>query len=191
MKTKSIYLVAFLLMSAVATFGNNLPKAEVAVVPSKGSEVFKVIYKAEAANKVKVNLYNSKSELIFSEIMGTTAGFILPLNFTKLNFGEYKLELIDATGKRTENISYQPAKTVQNIRISKLGTSNDKFLVSVMSATNEKVTVRIFDHFNNLLHNEVTSVSGAFAQVYTVKNLSGTCTFEVSDAEGRIKTVQF
>ena len=64
-------------------------------------------------------------------------------------------------------------------------------MVSVRSAKNEKVTVRIFDGYNNLLHNEVKSVNGDFAQVYNVKNLTGTCTFEVSDDAGRVKTVQF
>jgi len=60
-----------------------------------------------------------------------------------------------------------------------------------MSPKNEKVTVKIFDSYNNLLHNEVKSVNGDFAQVYMVKNLTGACTFEVSDDTGRVKTVQF
>ena len=66
MKTRSIYLVAFLLMTVVATFGSDEPKkAGVAVLPVKGEEVFKVIYKSETAGKVKVNLYNAKSEIIY------------------------------------------------------------------------------------------------------------------------------
>lgn len=192
MKTKSIYLVLFLLMSVVATFGNDEPKkAGVAVLPVKGAEVFKVIYKNDIMSTVKVKLYNSNSEVIFAETFNNTEGFILPLNFSKLSFGEYKVELSDETGKRVEKISYQPAKPVDNIRISKIATEEGKFLVSVMSASNEQVTVKIFDNYNNLLHNEVKAVNGSFAQVYTLKNLSGACTFEVSDNAGRVKTVQF
>ena len=192
MKTKSIYLAAFLLMSAVATFGNDDPKkGGVAVLPVKGADVFKVIYKNETTGKVKVKLYNANAEIIFAEAFDNTDGFILPLNFSKLSYGEYKLELTDDSGKRIENIVYQKAKSVDNIRVAKLVSENGKFLVTVTSAKNETVTVKIFDNFNNLLHNEVKSVHGDFAQVYNVKNLTGACTFEVSDNAGRVKTVQF
>lgn len=192
MRTKSIYLAAFLLMSAVATFGNDDPTSGVAVLSAKGKDVFKVIYKAGTANDVKVKLYNANDELIHSASIKDTDGFILPLNLGKLNFGEYRLELTDAAGKRVERIVYQNPKSVDNnIRVARLTNNEGKFMVSVMSAKNEKVTVKIFDSYNNLLHNEVKNVSGDFAQVYTVKNLTGACTFEVSDDAGRVKTVQF
>ena len=191
MRTKSIYLAAFLLMSAVATFGNENPTSGVAVLSAKGKDVFRVIYKNETANDVKVKLYNSNDEIVHSASINQTSGFILPLNLSKLNFGEYRLELTDASGKRVERIVYQNAKPVDNIRVAKLTNDQGKFMVSVMSAKNEKVTVKIFDSYNNLVHNEVKNVSGNFAQVYTLKNLKGACTFEVSDDAGRVKTVQF
>ena len=192
MKTRSLYLVAFLLMSAVATFGNDEPKTSgIAVLPMKGTEVFKVIYANENANKVKVTLYNASSQIVFSESINSTTGFILPLNFSKLAFGEYKLELTDVTGTRTESIKYQPAKSNDNIRVARLTNEQGKFLVAIANPKNEKVTVKIFDNYNNLLHTEVRTVSGDFAQVYNVKNLTGSCTFQVSDNEGTVKTVQF
>lgn len=192
MKTKSSILAAFLLMTAVATFGSDEPKkAGVVVVPMKGAEVFKVIYKSETSGKVKVKLYNTQNEVIFSEGFKNTEGFILPLNFSQLGFGEYTLELTDESGKRSEKIVYQAAKPAGNIRVSKLGAADGKFLVAVSNSNNEKVTVRIFDRYNNLLHDQVTNVNGDFAQVYTVKNLTGALTFEVSDNEGSTKTVQF
>ena len=191
MKTKSINLLAVLLMSAVVAFGNDEPKkAGFAVLHGKGSEVFKVIYKNETTGKVKVNVYNAKAEVVHSELLNNTSGFILPLNFGKIGFGEYTVELIDANGKQVEKFVYEPTP-IENIRIAKLGNAEGKFLVSVVNAKSEKVTVRIFDNYNNLLHNEVKSVSGDFAQVYTVKNLNGACTFVVTDNAGRVKTVQF
>jgi hypothetical protein len=191
MRTKSIYLVAFLLMGAVATFGKDDPTSGMAVLSAKGKDVFRVVYKTETANNVKVKLYNVNGEIIHSASINNTKGFILPLNLGKLNYGEYRVELTDANGKHIERIAYQNVKAVDNIRVARLTTAQDKFMVSVMSAKSEKVTVRIFDGYHNLLHNEVKSVSGDFAQVYTVKNLTGACTFEVSDDAGRVKTVQF
>ena len=191
MRTKSIYLVAFLLMSAVATFGNGDPTSGVAVLSAKGTDVFRVVYKTETANDVKVKLFNANDEMIHSASINNTKGFILPLNLAKLTFGEYRVELTDANGKHVERIVYENVKAVDNIRVARLATDEGKFMVSVMSAKNETVTVKIFDSYNNLLHNEVKSVNGDFAQVYNLKNLTGACTFEVSDDAGRVKTVQF
>jgi hypothetical protein len=191
MRTKSIYLVAFLLMGAVATFGNDDPTSGFAVLSAKGTDVFRVIYETETASDVKVKLYDANDEMIYSASFNDTKGFILPLNLGQVGFGEYRVELTDANGKRIERIAYKDVKAVDNIRVSRLTTSEGKFMVSVMSPKNEKVTVKIFDSYNNLLHNEVKSVNGDFAQVYTVKNLTGACTFEVSDDTGRVKTVQF
>lgn len=191
MRTKSIYLVAFLLMGAVATFGNDDPTSRVAVLSAKGKDVFRLIYKTETANDVRVKLYNANDEIIHVSSIKDTKGFILPLNLVKMGFGEYRLELTDANGTRIERIVYKDAKAVDNIRVARLATAEGKFMVSVMSAKNEKVTVKIFDSYHNLLHNEVKTVNGNFAQVYNVKNLTGACTFEVSDDAGRVKTVQF
>ncbi len=191
MRTKSIYLVAFLLMGAVATFGKDDPTFGMAVLSAKGKDVFRVVYKTETANNVKVKLYNANGDIIHSASVNDTKGFILPLNLAKLNFGEYRVELTDANGKHIERIVYENVKAVDNIRVARITTAEDKFMVSVMSAKSETVTVKIFDSYYNLLHTEVKNVSGDFAQVYTVKNLTGACTFEVSDEAGRVKTVQF
>ncbi len=190
MKTKSLLLAALFIMSAVATFATDEPKpAGLAVVPVKGAEVFRVLYSNETQNKVKVNLYNEKEEVIYSVSINNTNGFILPLNFANLGYGDYKLEVIDAAGKKVESISYQPVKPVSNIWVAKLQNETGKFIVAVPTA--EKVNVKIFDNYNNLLHDETRSVDGSFAQVYNVKNLSGACTFVVTDAKGVAKTVRF
>jgi hypothetical protein len=194
MKTKSILLAAFFVMSlVVAAIGKDEPtKAGLAVVSTKGADVFKVIYKSETPSKVKLNLYNAESSIVYSETIESTEGFILPLNFKGLALGEYTLEVVDAAGKRTEKITYGVVTSRDNIRVAKIYASADnKFLVAIQNPASEQVTVRIFDAFNNLVHSEVKQVSGNFAQVYNVKNLKGSFTFEVSDASGNVKTVQF
>lgn len=185
-------LAALLLMTTVATFGSDEPKkAGVAVVPMNGAELVKVIYKSETAGKVQVKVYNAQNGVVYTGSFADTKGFILPLNLKQVGYGEYTFEVTDASGKRAEKLVYEPAKSINNIRIAKLDAGAGKFLVAVTSPKKETITVRIFDNFNNLLHNEVKSVNGDFAQVYTVKNLNGACTFEVSDDAGFVKTVRF
>lgn len=193
MKTKSILLAAFFVMSlVVAAIGKDEPtKAGLAVVSIKGADVFKVIYKSETPSKVKLYLYNAESSVVYSETIESTEGFILPMNFKGLASGEYTLEVVDATGKRSEKITYGVVASNDNIRVAKITETAGKFLVAIQNPASEKVSVKIFDSANNLVHSEVKQVSGNFAQIYNVKNLRGSFTFEVSDASGNIKTVQF
>lgn len=190
MKTTSLYIAALLVIgSAVTAIGKDEPKsAGMAVVAVKGSEVIKVIYKGETPGKVKLNIYDAASQVIFSETRNSGEGFILPLNFSGLQFGEYTIELTDASGTKAEKINYQPATTTNNVHVSKL--NDGKFLLSVANG-NEDINVKIFDAYNNLVHNSIKQVSGDFAQLYSFKNLSGSCTFEITNGAGVTTTLRF
>ena len=192
MKTKSLYFAALLVIgAAVSAVAKEEPtNAGMAVVSVKGSEVVKVIYKGETAGKVKVNIYNAASQIVFSESRNNTAnGFILPLNFSGLEFGAYTVEIVDANGAKSEKISYQPATTTSNVHVTKL--NDGKFLLSVAKQGAEDITVKVFDNYNNLVHTSNKQVAGDFAQVFSIKNFSGSCTFEISSAEGQTTIVRF
>lgn len=164
-----------------------------AVVPVKGSEVFKVIYKGETPAKVRINVYNASSQIVFSEILSGTDGFIRPLNFTGLKAGEYTIELVEGANRKSEKVTYTPAGTVAStkiVRISKLNETEGRFLVSIGNAGTEAITVRILDRNNNVLYTESREISGDFAQVYRVKDSNGV-RFEIYDAAGLSKSSRF
>jgi hypothetical protein len=182
MKTRSIVLAALLLVSASGAFATADPSnAALAVVASKGSEVVKVIYKG-GNGKVKLNIYDASSTLVFSESRNVQQGFILPLNFAGLTAGTYTVELVDATGVKSEKVNYQPAKAAANVHVSKLAQEG-KYLLSVANA-NETVTIRVFDANGNLLHTSDKQSSGSFAQIFNIQNVDGGCSFEVVNAAG-------
>ena len=193
MNTKSLYIAALIVMAgAVTAVGKDEPSnAGLAVVPVKGSEVFRVIYKGESASKVKLSVYNSSSQVIFSETMNNSGGFIRPLNFSGLQFGEYTIELTDASGKKSEKINYQPVKSGSHVHISKLAEANGKFLLSVAQHNGEPITIRIFDGANHLIFSDTRTDASDFAKLYNLKDVDGSVTFEVSDNSGRIKTMTF
>lgn len=189
MKTKSLFIAAFVVMSAVVSaVGKDEPsKAGLAIVPVKGTEVFKVIYKSETTGKVRINLYNSSNDVVFSETL--SGGFIRPLNFKGLAPGAYTIEIIDANGKRTEKITYAPVKSTY--RVAKLAKEEGKYLLSVASPTANVLTVKIFNKDGVLIHSEVNSdVQVDFAKIYKVADASG-LTFEVSDENGKVEVARF
>ncbi len=193
MKTKSLYIAALMIVAAALTaVGKDEPTSHgLAVVSVKGSEVFKVIYKGENLGKVKLNVYNASSEIIFSETMNGVDGFIRPLNFSGLQFGEYTIELTDATGKRVEKVNYQPAKSSAVIHVAKLASNEGKYLLSVANCGAETITVKIFDQDNNLVHISSKDISSDYAQLFSVKDVTGALTFEISNNDGNLRTVQF
>jgi len=107
MTTKSLFIASLLIVSAsLSAFDkkNPVPAKSLEVVSVKGTEVFKVIYQSQRAGKVKLNIYNTESELVFSESFKNTDGFVVPVNFAALNAGEYTVELTDRNGKKTDKI---------------------------------------------------------------------------------------
>ncbi len=191
MKTKSIYFAALLvIVAAVTAIGKDEPTLGMAILSANGSDVVRVIYKGETAGKVKINIYDASSKLVFTENRNSVEGFILPLNFSGLQFGKYKIELTDASGTKAETVDYQPAKSLNNIHVTKLSESG-KFLLSVAKAGNEDITIRIFDEFNNLVHDSNKQISDDFAQVFAIKNFKGACRFEVTNGKGQTTVARF
>jgi hypothetical protein len=194
MKTHVLLIAALMTISAGmnAVAKEDPRNVRLAVVPVKGSEVFKVIYKGETATKVRLNIYNSSAQIVFAETLTGTDGFIRPLNFSGLKAGVYTVELIEGSTKKTETITYVPAKSQVNKKAVHVSKVNDegKFLVSVGNAGKETITVRILDRFDNVLYTEIREISGDFAQVYRVKESAGV-TFEVYDAVGLTKSSRF
>ena len=193
MNTKSLYIAALIVMAgAVTAVGKDEPSnAGLAVVPVKGSDVFRVIYKGEIASRVKLNIYNSSSQVIFSETVNSTGGFIRPLNFRGLQFGEYTIELTDASGKKSEKVNFQPERSGSQVHVAKLADANGRFLLSVAQHDGEPITVRIFDEANHLLFSDTRTDASDFAKLYNVKDLNGSVTFEVSSNTGNVKTFTF
>ena len=192
MKSKSLFIAALVVMSAVVTaVGKEEPtKAGLAVVPVRGSEVFKVIYKGETAGRVKLNIYNAKGGIIFSETLNATEGFIRPLNFKGLADGEYTIELVDATGKKVEKINYAAGKLTSIIRVSRLSNEQSKYLLAIANPSGEQISVKIYND-SELIHTESKEITGDFAQVYTLKDVKGSVTFEVADLAGNKKVFRY
>lgn len=193
MKTKSLFIAALITVSAVlSAAGKEDPsKAGMVVVPVKGSEVFRIIYKGENTGKVKLKIYNADAKIVLSQTINGTDGFILPINFKGLAFGEYTVEVVNSTGKRVEKLTFAPEKNNRHVHVSKIANEVGKYLLSVANVKPTTIHVKIYDDNKNLVHTETKDITGNFAQVYKLTNYSASYSFEVSDISGNVKTVDF
>lgn len=186
-------IAALMLMSTAFVFAENDKPNTIgfAIVPAKGSEVFKVVYKSEVASRVKLTIYNASHDVVFVETIFGVSGFIRPLNFSGLAAGEYTIELADASGKRVEKIFYQPKSSLKQVHVSKIANEAGKYLLAIANEGDETVTINILDENNDLVHTESKTIKGDFAQVYKLNSATSAYTFQVTDKAGNIKTIKF
>ncbi len=182
MKTTSVIAVALMAISASVFAGNEPVNSKVVVVNQKEG-VFKVIYESEKAGKVTMTISDESGNVLFKEGIKSVNGFIRPVNFLGMQPGVYTITISDESGEQIQNISYKKSEAVKSAHIAKIGAEN-KYLLAVANGGANEIVVKIFDGENNLVHSEVRNVDGEFGVVYNLNQISGTPTFQVTDAEG-------
>jgi hypothetical protein len=187
MKTKSILLIAAVLISSVA-LADEPGSPKLVVLSQKESGLYKVIYENPKTSKVKMTILNSDGDAIYAESIRVEDGFILPVNFKGMTPGEYSIEVADGTGKQVQKVNYVTSAKAQRIHVAKLDAAN-KYLLSV--ASQGVINVRILDGANNIIHEQDLTVDGGFGLVYNLKGIEGNPTFEVTDPSGAVKTIRY
>jgi hypothetical protein len=193
MKNKSMIVAALLFVSTVVAFaGVDEPNNNgFAIVPVKGNQIFKVIYKNEVASRVKLTVKNEVGSIVFAESLQSANGFIRPLNFLGLPAGEYTIEVSDASGKKIEKVSYHPKSVIKQVHVSKLAAETGKYLMAISSNGEEEISINIIDSENKLVYTENRTIVGDFAQVFKLDANAASYTFQVVDKTGNIKTIKF
>ena len=187
MKTKSILLIAAVLISSVA-LADEPGSPKLVVLSQKESGLYKVIYESPKSSKVKMTILDSNGEAIYTESLRVEDGFILPVNFKGLSFGEYSIEVADGASKQVQKVNYIGSVKAQRIHVAKLDEAN-KYLLSV--ASKGVINVKIIDGSNNVIHDQYVDVDGGFGLVYNLKSVQGNPTFEVTDPTGEVKTIRY
>jgi hypothetical protein len=192
MKIKTLFLAAlFVGGAAVAFAGKEDPRRTgLAVIPVKGSETYKVVYRGEVAGKVKLHVYNASGAVVLSQSINGYDGFILPLNFAGLASGEYSVEVTDGVAKKTEKVLYQANKNIKSIHVAKLN-GESKYLLSIANGGNEVISLRIYDATENLIYSEETAIRGDFAQLFNLSKVASGFRFEITDKSGTTKSIRF
>jgi hypothetical protein len=191
MKKISLLWASVLMCTLVSARGIDAPikGSSVAVTNASGSTLYKVYYKSEKLETVKVSIIDEKNNIIFKETLNKVDGFLRPYNFEGLPEGQYTVKVEDENGKRVEKVNYRSGRVEKLIHVQKLSGEN-KYLLTIASSKPEDVFIYIFDNNGTLIYNEIQSIKGEFGQVY---NLSGLTSFsiEVADKGGVVKKVTY
>jgi hypothetical protein len=161
-----------------------------AAVIRNGESTFRVIYKSEQENDVKVSILNDKNQLVYSEQVNNTDGFSRPYNFASLNEGDYTIAIEDGSKKTLEKVSYRMPKASKLLNVLKAG-GEGKYMITAAGKGSEVISVSIYDANHTLIHKSFEKTNGDFAKLYNVKSVKGHLTFEVAGENGELKTVSY
>jgi hypothetical protein len=184
---KTLSFLAVLLIAFTGTALSNNPDdpASGVSILNRG-ETIKLFYKGTEQNNVKVFILDETNQIVFSETIRSTSGFARPYNFSQLPEGNYRIELVDGSGRRqVSEVNYTTEQKPKVIHVARLSGSEDKYILSVPKDGASKLSVKIYDNMNRILHKENQTVDGDFARIYNIKDYSGRLTFEVTDSKGR------
>lgn len=185
-KIITVVLVGVLVSSLTYAGGRDAGPKSVSgmAVVKRDASSYKIIYKSEEASDVKVQIFDAKSKLVFSETIKHSDGFSRPYNFGNLAEGAYTFKLDNGTNWLTETVDYhvQAAKAEKLAHITRLETG--KYLLSVIGRGEDRIKVSILDEQGSVIHKDSQAVYGDFAQVYDLSQVKGPFSFEITDKSG-------
>lgn len=182
---KITLFVASVLVSTLALAsepGEGSASTGLAVV-RKNATTFNLFYKSESAAKVKVSITDASGKEVMSEWVNSTVGFIRPYNFSGMNAGEYTITVKEGDITRSEKFTFGEDKVARAANVVKIGAN--KFMLAVQgSQTSGKINVKIYDGAA-LIHKGSLTISGDFAQVFSIKDNVNPVSFEITDSTGK------
>jgi hypothetical protein len=89
-----------------------------------------------------------------------------------------------------QKILYGQSRPLRNAHIAKLPSSG-KYLLAIPAAGTKEINVSIFDGDKNLVHSEDRVIDGSFGLVFSLQNVSGIPTFEVTEKNGLVLPINY
>jgi len=189
---KKIYVMLAMMAVTSVSFAKEAatksPKALAGIAVLRSSATsYKLIYKSELQSDVKVEIYDSRNVIVFTETIKNSDGFARPYNFASLDDGKYTIRVDNGSNWLTETVQYAAGKVE---KLAHLTTLNDgRYLLSVPGSSVQRLDVRIFEASGKLIYHSKQNVSGDFAQVYKLNDVQGALQFEITDEAGLVKSI--
>lgn len=178
-------LLAGVLMSSLALSSGRKeePRSSSGIaVVKKGATAFKLIYKSELASDVMVRIYNDRKDLVFSETIKNSDGFIRPYDFAKLGEGEYTIKVENGTNWLMEKVQYNYVSPRLVAHLTRV--ADGKLLLSVPGYGDDVLSINVLNDQGETIKHYENKVSGDFAEVFDVSRITGPVSFEITNRRG-------
>lgn len=188
MKTLFTVLFASILFSFASANPIRAQLKENTSVKSEGQKV-QVTFKSPMG-KVAVRIVDKKGKTLAQNTFKTKEPVMVPYDLSQLPEGEYKLEITNGEEKLNFAIQNQKAPALPLMAYGKMKTDNVVSLL-VVGLTIPGTEVAFYDETGKWIKTDYVKVAEGFRRDYRFQNLkNGLSHMVVTDAQGRIKTIQ-
>jgi hypothetical protein len=192
---KKIFLVLLAFCSFAGVVNANVEddaKSPLGMAVMKNGSTFKVFYKGDKTTTVKVTIFNADRKAVFTDVIKNISNFVRPYNFSNLAEGEYTIEVSDGFETRTEKVNYHTGAVQKLVNIKPLAGADKKYILTVtgQADSQESVKIKIYSG-DGLIYDKSEEFSGTFGKVFTLNNVTGKVSFEISDKNGILKNISY
>jgi hypothetical protein len=191
-KTLSILVALLVITSVTYARRADKPVRESGVAVMNSGSIIKLFYKGYQVTDVKVSIFDSHNNVVFSETLRKVDAFVRPYIFTGLKNGEYTIEVIDGNSLQVRKINYSKGKvTVERpFGLVRIAGDEHKFLLTIPNKGEETITIKIRNNAGELLYTGSEHLQGDFARIYNLQAGSDKVSFEVIDEKGNSSEIK-
>ena len=189
-KILSIFSMVVVFAGAVLANDNEIPNATSGVAVVKDGATFKLYYRGTDKNDVKISIHDENDNIVYSEVIKKSTGFVRPYNFSKLPEGKYTIEIADNSGTQLESVMYRRAQLDRIAHLQKVAGSQ-RYVLSLPKKSSGDINIRIFDANSSLIYEKNEHIAGDFAKMYNLEKFEGKFLFEITDGSGRATTISY
>ncbi len=166
-----------------------LSTARFQIIEMEKPGVFQASYSGPQSKKIMVSLLDEDQVLLSSKTFSNVGSFSQQYNLRAVDPGEYTWVVRTAEGKILETVDYKglprPAITLLP------DASSDRLKLICADASNEALTISLFDEKDHLLHSQKVGPAD-YEQLYNLEKLSGSyVTFVVTNETGKTSSESF
>ena len=190
-KTLSILVLLVAIGSAALAMPAENPAPASGVGIMKKGKTFHVFYKAAKLSDVKIFIRNERNDLVFTETIRKTDGFVRPYNFTQLEDGEYTVEVIDCTYRQVQKITHGMKPSDKLAHVVRVSPTENKFLLTLPNKVHNIISVKIYGDKHQLVYEELLEITDDLAKLYNLNQINDNFSFEITDGEGNVKVLSY
>jgi hypothetical protein len=189
-KILSVFLMIGVVAGTASANDNEMPNATSGVAVVSDGATFRLYYRGTDKNNVKISIRNEEDDIVYSEVIRKSTGFVRPYNFSKLPEGKYTIEIEDNSGTQLESVMYRRAGVDRLAHLQKVAGSQ-RYVLSLPGKASGEVSIRIFDANSALIYNKSEYIAGDFAKMYNLEKFEGRFMFEITDTSGNATTISY
>lgn len=190
-KTLSILMLLVAIGSTAWAMPSENPAPASGVGIMKKGKNFHVFYKAVKLSDVKIFIRNERNDLVFTETIRKTDGFVRPYNFTQLEEGEYTVEVVDCNHRQVQKITHGIKPHDELAHVVRVSSAENKFLLTLPNKVHNTISVKIYGDKHQLVYEELLEITDDFARLYNLNQINGEFSFEITDGEGNVKVLSY